>query len=459
MKTMDLVRMCLQNLARRKTRTLLTVLGVVVGACSIIIMISIGVGMRESQEKMLAEMTDLTLITVYPASANPKAPKLDGKALAEMRALPGAVFATPKQQAEDFQIRYTAGRDRRFAADYASLLGMEADAPAKLGYQIVKGSPLSGKPGEVIVGGTFAYQFKDTKRPEGANMVDIYGMYSQPTTGGESAESARPDPYFDPLGATIEMIFEVGEAEKAKTFSYKFKVVGIMKEDMSRGSETGDGIVMNIDEMNRIIAEVRRNAGLKADKKAGYQQVLVKARDIGTVASVEAEIKRMGFSTNSMESIRKPMEQEAQQKQMMLGGLGAISLFVAALGITNTMIMSISERMREIGIMKALGCFVKDVRAVFLLEAGCIGLIGGIMGIIISSVISIAMNLARSQSPIGSLEEAITLLTTKGSRISVIPLWLLGFALLFSILIGLGSGYYPANKAVRISALEAIKHE
>ncbi len=255
------------------------------------------------------------------------------------------------------------------------------------------------------------------------------------------------------------MIFEVGEAEKAKTFSYKFKVVGIMKEDMSRGSETGDGIVMNIDEMNRIIAEVRRNAGLKADKKAGYQQVLVKARDIGTVASVEAEIKRMGFSTNSMESIRKPMEQEAQQKQMMLGGLGAISLFVAALGITNTMIMSISERMREIGIMKALGCFVKDVRAVFLLEAGCIGLIGGIMGIIISSVISIAMNLARSQSPIGSLEEAITLLTTKGSRISVIPPWLLGFALLFSILIGLGSGYYPANKAVRISALEAIKHE
>ncbi len=180
MKTMDLVRMCLQNLARRKTRTLLTVLGVVVGACSIIIMISIGVGMRESQEKMLAEMTDLTLITVYPASANPKAPKLDGKALAEMRALPGAVFATPKQQAEDFQIRYTAGRDRRFAADYASLLGMEADAPAKLGYQIVKGSPLSGKPGEVIVGGTFAYQFKDTKRPEGANMVDIYACTASP---------------------------------------------------------------------------------------------------------------------------------------------------------------------------------------------------------------------------------------------------------------------------------------
>lgn len=100
-----------------------------------------------------------------------------------------------------------------------------------------------------------------------------------------------------------------------------------------------------------------------------------------------------------MESIRKPMEKEAQQKQMMLGGLGAISLFVAALGITNTMIMSISERTREIGIMKALGCYVTDIRIMFLSEAGAIGLIG------------------------------------------------------------LGSGYYPANKAVQIPALEAIKSE
>ena len=66
----------------------------------------------------------------------------------------------------------------------------------------------------------------------------------------------------------------------------------------------------------------------------------------------------MGYSTSSMESIREPMEKEARQKQMMLGGLGAISLFVAALGITNTMIMSISERTREIGIMKSLGCYV-----------------------------------------------------------------------------------------------------
>ena len=160
-----------------------------------------------------------------------------------------------------------------------------------------------------------------------------------------------------------------------------------------------------------------------------------------------------------MESIRQPMEKEARQKQLMLGGLGAISLFVAALGITNTMIMSISERTREIGIMKSLGCYVRDIRRLFLLEAGAIGLIGGVVGCVISLLASWIMNLVSQGASITSLMDVYTILTTPGSRLSVVPAWLLGFAILFSILIGLGSGYYPANKAVRIPALEAIKSE
>ncbi|WP_297243316.1 ABC transporter permease, partial [uncultured Flavonifractor sp.] len=162
--------------------------------------------------------------------------------------------------------------------------------------------------------------------------------------------------------------------------------------------------------------------------------------------------------TESMESIRKPMEKEARQKQMMLGGLGAISLFVAALGITNTMIMSISERTREIGIMKALGCYVSDVRIMFLSEAGAIGLIGGVIGCIISFIASVIINLVS----IGLSPENIPAAILGGegiNRVSVIPPWLLIFAIVFSVLIGLGSGYYPANKAVQIPALEAIKSE
>ena len=184
--------------------------------------------------------------------------------------------------------------------------------------------------------------------------------------------------------------------------------------------------------------------------------MLVKVKDIKQVDPVESAIKNLGYTTESMESVRKPMEKEARQKQMMLGGLGAISLIVAALGITNTMIMSISERTKEIGVMKSLGCYVYDIRVLFLGEAGAIGFIGGIVGSVISFLLSLIINLV-SMGP--ALENIIpAIVGGEGlSRVSVIPPWLYLFALVFSVLIGLGSGYYPANKAVQIPALEAIK--
>ena len=190
----------------------------------------------------------------------------------------------------------------------------------------------------------------------------------------------------------------------------------------------------------------------------GCRTVLVKVSDITKVSQVEKQIRELGFSTSSMESIRKPMEKEARQKQMMLGGLGAISLFVAALGITNTMIMSISERTREIGIMKSLGCCVKDIRILFLSEAGVIGLLGGLVGCIVSLLIAMIVNLVSFGAPPGPACIAAALVGGDGfSRICIVPFWLLLSAVVFSVAIGLGSGYYPANKAVQIPALEAIK--
>ena len=197
-----------------------------------------------------------------------------------------------------------------------------------------------------------------------------------------------------------------------------------------------------------------------------YSTILVKASDISLVSEVESSIKGLGYNTYSMESMRESMEESARQVQLMLGGLGAISLFVAAIGITNTMIMSISERTREIGIMKALGCYVRDIRLLFLMEAGAIGLMGGIIGCVISLLLSVIINLF-AMGDMGSMDGGITgelilqaLMGGEGiNRVSVIPLQLMAFAIVFSVFVGLVSGYYPANKAVKIPALEAIKHE
>lgn len=179
---------------------------------------------------------------------------------------------------------------------------------------------------------------------------------------------------------------------------------------------------------------------------------------------MESTIKEMGYYTYSMESMRESMEESSRRIQLMLGGLGAISLFVAAIGITNTMIMSISERTREIGIMKALGCYVRDIRMLFLMEAGAIGMMGGILGCVVSLLLSAAINLV-SMGVLESGQITVEMLMQSVfggegvSRISVVSVGLLIFGVTFSIMVGLVSGYYPANKAVKIPALEAIKHE
>jgi ABC-type antimicrobial peptide transport system permease subunit len=152
-----------------------------------------------------------------------------------------------------------------------------------------------------------------------------------------------------------------------------------------------------------------------------------------------------------------PTEQQMQTIQMILGGLGAISLLVAALGITNTMIMSIYERTREIGIMKVLGCHVPNIRTMFLMEAGAIGFLGGVIGIAISYSISFLINMAAASQ--GKGEHAGGGLFASGSAISVIPFWLALGALAFATLVGLVSGLNPSNRAVKISALTAIKQD
>ena len=116
--------------------------------------------------------------------------------------------------------------------------------------------------------------------------------------------------------------------------------------------------------------------------------------------------------------------------------------------------MSVYERTREIGIMKVLGCHVGDIRALFLMEAGCIGLLGGIIGSIFSCTIAYMINYLGFSINFGT-----NFFGSSGGQMFIITPWLIGLALVFSTLIGIVSGYYPANRAVKISALTAIKQE
>lgn len=446
MNHQDLLRVCIQNLLRRKSRTFLTVLGVLIGCCSIVIMVSLGIGMKESQDKLLAELGDLTIITVTAPQKGKGKKKLDDALVRQIRGMEGVEAVSPKLSMDNYTFRILAGQTRRYVADWVSIVGLDTAQLERLGYKLDKGSYPSS--GEVTLGQYFAYNFRDTLRPEGSNTINRWDAGFD--------ESGRllppPDAYFDPLHEPLTLEVETDNGAKV-TFS--LKASGSVKEDNAKGYETSEGILMSIADLRAIQQKLNGSTG----KPAPYDSLVVKVTDISRVEPVENAIKGLGYTTESMESIRKPMEKEARQKQMMLGGLGAISLFVAALGITNTMIMSISERTKEIGVMKSLGCFVYDIRVMFLTEAGAIGLVGGLIGCVISFFISVMVNLVAMGefSPLNLLPAIFGSETV--NRVSVIPPWLYLFAVAFSVLIGLGSGYYPANKAVQIPALEAIKSE
>ena len=459
MKINDKLRMCARNLYRRKGRTFLTVSGVVIGCCAIIIMISIGIGMKESQEKMLSEMGDLTMITVMPTPGNQKGKlKLDEHAVKSIQALDHVVLAAPKVSLNGENTLIAVGKNNRYQGQGISIVGMPEDAIEKLGYRLTEGKYPGKKPFEVLAGSAFAFQFADTKRPEGSNMVDYWS-------------NPEAKPYFDTQKEEINFLVEeessgnapsadsdlpAGEETKKYKVLASLKISGIMKEDFGKGEETSGGLIMKLKDLQAIQKLLSKKK--KAKTVPEFTQVMVQTDNVEEVGKVEQIIKDMGFQTSSMESIREPMAKEARQKQFMLGGLGAISLLVAAIGIANTMIMSITERTREIGIMKSLGCFISDIRSMFLMEAAIIGLLGGVIGILVSFTVSVIMNLSAQHFVFTSFEALVSLLMEKGSRTSVIPIWLAGFSMLFSTLIGVIAGYYPANKAVKISALEAMKY-
>lgn len=455
MRFADIGKMCVDNLKRRKGRTILTVLGVFIGCTSIVVMVSIGAGMKESQDKMLAEMGDLSIIEVSQGmNENGTQAKLDDTAVKSFREMEGVAAVMPKVSLDEFSVSMKAGINDRYSCEWASIVGVDTSVMEDMGFELMDGKFPSKGLDEAVGGQYLAYNFSDTLMPEGRNMVDRWSAYDE---NGNPKD--LPDPFFDALKTPITLEVTTGD-ENQPAYKKTMNIVGITKEDYGKGWETSEGIMMSIDAVKDLISKAKGTPNVKLN----YSQVLVKAADMSQVAEIESSIKAMGYYTYSMQSMRESMEKNARQVQLMLGGLGAISLFVAAIGITNTMIMSISERTREIGIMKALGCYVRDIRMLFLMEAGTIGLLGGVIGLLFSLIISVGINLFAMGALGGGEITFQTLIQAlvggeDVTRVSSISPGLMFFAIVFSVFVGLVSGYYPANKAVKIPALEAIKHE
>ena len=467
MKISDQISLAAKNLTRRPGRTALTVVGVVVGTCAVIVMISLGVAQSKSQEEMLAQWSDLTQIQVYGGGhKDGKELKINDEAVASFRSLPHVQTATPYSRAYNLQGNISAGRNDRYQAQIYNLMGAYPDALEPMGFQLTEGQWLtetsSIKSGtiRVLVGEGTGYNFEDTRKSQ--NSPKRYRYKGQTDANGNELP-----PFVDVNKDTLTLTLTDGNAN-GKTKTWKLDVVGTLQEDNSKGWWTQDVFLVSISDMKVLMEESSKLTKQKLETQT-YDEINIKVDDVDNVDAVMEALKEMGYENlYSMTQERDQMKQQVLRSQMMLAGLAAVSLLVAALNIANTMTMAIYERTREIGVMKVLGCELANIRTMFLLESGAIGFVGGVIGAVISLLVSFVLNnltailslLGQGGVDIGGMMGGNMYYYGAGSEvISIIPPWLLLAALAFATVIGLVSGLAPASRAVKISALAAIRHE
>lgn len=458
MRFQDFFRFGVINLSRRKARTVLTALSMAIGVMCIIVLISVGIGYEKSYEETIQSMGSLTKIDVTPSTDERGAQALlNDKAVDAMKKLDGVDAVTPVVQA-------TAYLKSGKYISMVKLYGLDLTTADQFLLTPEEGT----MPGEGL-------RFK----PEVMLTDDVAASFADPNQDWADAVDEDGNPYVDPMGGNIRLTFdysalsneqEAGDDGRAvqsgslyrlnvtglcSTLNYTFSTSGFLDRErleewieanpaaaaqQQRSASSSDS---NSSGNSGSSAENDREKAAEKAKGKTYDTVWVKVQDVGKVQEIAQTIRDAGFSTYSLNDMLETVRTQSRQIQGMLGAIGLIAMIVSGIGIANTMMMSINERTREVGVLKVLGTDLKDIAMMFLTEALLVGILGGIGGLLLSFVMA----------------RLIPVLFQTMQVKSIIPLWLAAGGVLFAGVVALLSALAPALNAMRISPNEAIRAE
>lgn len=470
----DLMTMSLGNLWRRKLRTVLTVLGVLIGTTSIVAMLSLAFGMKQMIMDEYASMGSVTQIMISGGGG-------DMDSSSSQTDTSTMLTETNKQMFQDMehvknvlpQLSFDGNMQSGRYSGYANLIGV--DQSLLDSQELEKGDiPQKGSTGtlQVIAGNQiltgFGYvqgdQYVDYYSTGELPNIDLMTQIRQLQVYNEMADTSSDvgstddsaDASSDSTGTDSSADdAAVQPEEDNSTLNFRIKVAGIMAGGVDEYNTYSNSLLVNIDDLKSYLTKNFGKGNIPGQPKPNgkpmnewvYSTLVVDVDDASNVDSVMKDIQDMGFSASSNKDLLDSAQKNLQIVELVLGGIGMVAFLVAAIGIANTMMMSTYERTKEIGVMKVLGCDMRDIQKLFLAEAGFIGLIGGIVGLGLTCGVSALIN-----------HFAVSMGGMKGN-ISVIPWWLALAAVAFSTLMGMVAGYFPARRAMKLSPLAAIHTE
>ena len=447
MRFPDLLFTALAALRRRKFHASLTVLGVLIGITAMVLMISLGIGLAAIQDGFIENQANLRQVEVtgVPQSVSRgQKQRIDEATLLELRRIPGVKRAWPF---------YEVNASARVGGVEGSvrIRAIPSYAMDQQGLEIAEGKlPRAGSQLQIAVGHKFYEAFANP------------GSSGSPTAEGTPLTGRTVK--LDIAGVTTPIPGREGTGASPSAAPQKklnATITGVFKGQKVASEATANIAWADLDQMVKALKKTRSGKALPGQEATPegrakgtflYSGFVL---DAGSVREAELLLKHLrenGYEASApIEMIRQAQEQPAFV-QAILGGVGAVSLLATAVGIANTMMMSVHERTREIGVMKVLGAARRDIRRLLLLEAAGIGLLGGLLAVGASLLLSHVLNETLGRS----LTERI-FAAGETCSISVIPFWLLLSAVGFATLTGAIVGFPAAQRAMKLNTLKAVR--
>lgn len=468
MKLPDLAELALRNLRESLLRNSLTTIGISVGVASLVAMLSLGTGLQQMFSRRLAKSGLFDTIVVSSRremngmgrDRRPNAPPpaesrvLDETARLEIEKLANVSEANPDIRIQG-ELRF---EDKPHLTTIAAL---PLSARSNDAFDSMQGTFFSSdRAPEAILQKSFAEELLGKTPALGAPEPDVREL-AKPLLGKELTllYSQRQASSAGPVSADRDGNQAEGDIAAASYSvvlrQQKLTIVGVSDldpESMRGPTRAKVFLPLQLAESLHVMQPTDlREISHSANGDQIYSSLSVRVKNPAQVEAVEDAIKKIGFNTFSILDASRSLQQVFKVLYAFLGIFGSLALAVASIGIVNTLVMAILERRREIGIMKAIGASDRDVERLFFAEAGAMGIVGGVIGLVlgwaIGQVINFGTNIYLRRQSIPP------------EHFWAVPLWLAIFAILFAFLVSLISGIYPAGRAARLDPVQALRYE